>query len=200
MFYETDWKAHPILAKKSKDFRFKAQAYEKLKEGLLTKKDVQEWLTFIENDSVEIISVYSSVEELGEDRFFNHLSLYGLSRDDAQRVVDDIGDYMDYRRYGEPLVSQYGYFELNSGKILEYEEVDCTLSSEDDCKEVRPESNLSEEDLLSVTYILCYEENAKQVWEEILGEDAMEIRVGELMEELNLDADDIQVFAKNTQL
>lgn len=200
VFYETDRKAHPILAKKSKDFRFKAQAYEKLKEGLLTKKDVQEWLTFIENDSVEIISVYSSVEELGEDRFFNHLSLYGLSRDDAQRVVDDIGDYMDYRRYGEPLVSQYGYFELNSGKILEYEEVDCTLSSEDDCKEVRPESNLSEEDLLSVTYILCYEENAKQVWEEILGEDAMEIRVGELMEELNLDADDIQVFAKNTQL
>lgn len=204
VFYKTGWKAHPISAKKSKEFRFKAQAYEKLKEGLLTKKDVQEWLTYIGNDSVEIISVYSSVEELGEDRFFNHLSLYGLSRDDAQRVVDDIGDYMDYRRYGEPLVSQYGYVELSSGKILEYEEAyeeaDFTLSPENDFKEARPESNLSEEDLLSVTYILCYEENGKQVWEEILGEDAMEIRVDELMEELNLDADDIQVFAKNTQL
>lgn len=49
-------------------------------------------------------------------------------------------------------------------------------------------------------FILCYfDEKGNQCWEEILGEDVMQIRVGELIEELDCDADDIMVFDKDTQ-
>lgn len=50
-----------------------------------------------------------------------------------------------------------------------------------------------------MVFILCYTENGKDVWEEILGEDAMECRVGELCEELHCDSDDIMVFDKSDQ-
>lgn len=49
-------------------------------------------------------------------------------------------------------------------------------------------------------FILCYTDIAGQDhWEEIIGEDAMQLRVGELAEELNCSEDDIMVFDKETQ-
>ena len=50
-------------------------------------------------------------------------------------------------------------------------------------------------------FILCYTDNdGKNVWEEIIGEDAMQLRVGELAdEELHCSPDDIMVFEKTTQ-
>lgn len=50
-------------------------------------------------------------------------------------------------------------------------------------------------------FILCYtDNNGNDVWEEIIGEDAMQVRVGELAdEELYCDVDDIMVFEKTTQ-
>lgn len=45
-------------------------------------------------------------------------------------------------------------------------------------------------------FILCYtDNNGKNIWEEIIGEDAMQLRVNELAdEELHCDTDDIMVF------
>ena len=56
------------------------------------------------------------------------------------------------------------------------------------------------EDMI-MEFILCYTDlNGNDVWEEIIGEDAMQLRVGELAdEELHCDADDIMVFEKSTQ-
>lgn len=50
-------------------------------------------------------------------------------------------------------------------------------------------------------FILCYTDyDGKNVWEEIIGEDAMQLRVGELAdEELYCSTDDIMVFEKTTQ-
>lgn len=50
-------------------------------------------------------------------------------------------------------------------------------------------------------FILCYTDNdGNNVWEEIIGEDAMQLRVGELAdEELYCSTDDIMVFEKTTQ-
>lgn len=49
-------------------------------------------------------------------------------------------------------------------------------------------------------FILCYTDNENNnVWESIIGEDAMMIRVDELMDELHCDAADILVFDQNTQ-
>jgi len=49
-------------------------------------------------------------------------------------------------------------------------------------------------------FILCYTDlNNRDVWEEILGEDAMQVRVGELAEELGCEDEDILVFDFDTQ-
>lgn len=49
-------------------------------------------------------------------------------------------------------------------------------------------------------FILCYEDKTGQnVWESVLGEDAMQVRVGDLMDELNCEAEDIMVFDKKTE-
>lgn len=49
-------------------------------------------------------------------------------------------------------------------------------------------------------FILCYiDKNGNQVWESILGEDAMQVEVGDLMEELNCAAEDIMAFARNDE-
>lgn len=50
-------------------------------------------------------------------------------------------------------------------------------------------------------FILCYtNKKSEDVWELIYGEDAMQLRVGELMEELRCDAEDIMCFDKSTEL
>ena len=50
-------------------------------------------------------------------------------------------------------------------------------------------------------YIICYEDtNGSNTWEMVSGEDAMQIRVNELMEELGCEAEDIMVFDKETEL
>ena len=49
-------------------------------------------------------------------------------------------------------------------------------------------------------YIICYELDGKNVWEMVFGEDAMQIRVDELINELNCEAEDIMVFDKETEL
>lgn len=53
-------------------------------------------------------------------------------------------------------------------------------------------------------FVLCYEKvNEKgfydNVWEIIIGEDAMNVRVVELTEELNCNDEDIMVFDMETQ-
>lgn len=48
-------------------------------------------------------------------------------------------------------------------------------------------------------FIICYVENGNSVWENIIGEDAMQCRVGDLMEELNCELEDILVFDLETQ-
>lgn len=49
-------------------------------------------------------------------------------------------------------------------------------------------------------YIICYELDGKNIWEMISGEDDMQVRVNELMEELNCESEDIMVFDKETEL
>ena len=49
-------------------------------------------------------------------------------------------------------------------------------------------------------YIVCYEFDGENTWEIVSGEDAMQIRVNELMEELKCEAEDIMVFDKETEL
>lgn len=49
-------------------------------------------------------------------------------------------------------------------------------------------------------YIICYELDGENVLEMVSGEDAMQIRVNELMEELACEAEDIMVFDKETEL
>ena len=49
-------------------------------------------------------------------------------------------------------------------------------------------------------FILYYTDlNHQDVWEEIIGEDAMQVRVGELAEELDCNDEDILVFDLDTQ-
>lgn len=190
----TDW-AHLIPAKESKDFRMKGQAYEYLHKNILSNKDVKEWLSYVRDENYEIIEVYPSVEELGENKFQEILiSGFGLTYDKAQNLLYEIESYMDYDGYAEDLLMDDGYMELTSGKVIRY------VDTDDESYPEKQKDHLTDEDLLSCTHVLCYEENGKPVWEEILGDDAMEIRVGELMEELNLDADEILVFRKDTQL
>jgi len=42
--------------------------------------------------------------------------------------------------------------------------------------------------------------NGENTWEIVSGEDAMQIRINELMEELNCEAEDVMVFDKETEL
>ena len=50
-------------------------------------------------------------------------------------------------------------------------------------------------------FILCYtNKKSEDIWELIYGEDAMQLRVGELMEELGCDTEDIMCFDKSTEL
>ena len=49
-------------------------------------------------------------------------------------------------------------------------------------------------------FILCYtDKNGKDIWESVLGEDAMNVRVGELVEELGCEDKDIMVFDRETE-
>lgn len=48
-------------------------------------------------------------------------------------------------------------------------------------------------------FILCYILGKEQVWEEIIGEDAMNVRLSEICEEIDLTDDDIMVFDKDQQ-
>lgn len=49
-------------------------------------------------------------------------------------------------------------------------------------------------------YIICYELGGENIWEMVSGEDAMQIRVDELMEELGIFSVDIMVFNKEMEL
>lgn len=49
-------------------------------------------------------------------------------------------------------------------------------------------------------FVICYELNGQNVWEMISGEDAMQIRIDELMKDLNCEAEDIMVFDKDDEL
>ena len=50
-------------------------------------------------------------------------------------------------------------------------------------------------------YYLLYEnENGEQIWELVAGEDAMQLRVNELMDILNCNDDDIIVFNGDDEL
>ena len=56
----------------------------------------------------------------------------------------------------------------------------------------------------SMEFVLCYEKlNEKgfyeNTWEIIIGEDAMNVRLAELEEELGIDSDDVMVFDKETE-
>ena len=52
----------------------------------------------------------------------------------------------------------------------------------------------------NMEFILCYtDKEGKDIWESILGEDAMNVRVGELVEELNCEDEDIMVFDRETE-
>lgn len=48
-------------------------------------------------------------------------------------------------------------------------------------------------------FILCYILGKEQVWDEIIGEDAMNVRLSEICEETDLTDDDIMVFDKDQQ-
>lgn len=48
-------------------------------------------------------------------------------------------------------------------------------------------------------FILCYTFKKEQVWEEIIGEDAMNVRLSEICRETGLTEDDIMVFDKESQ-
>lgn len=49
-------------------------------------------------------------------------------------------------------------------------------------------------------YILYQDENGKNTWELVSGEDAMQVRVSELASEFGLADDDIVVFDADDQL
>ena len=50
-------------------------------------------------------------------------------------------------------------------------------------------------------YVICYSDvNGEDVWEIVSGEDAMQIRVDELVNYLSCDVDDIMVFDMDSQL
>lgn len=49
-------------------------------------------------------------------------------------------------------------------------------------------------------YILYGNESGENAWEIVSGEDAMQIRVNELMDEFGLDENDIIVFDSDDQL
>lgn len=50
-------------------------------------------------------------------------------------------------------------------------------------------------------YVICYESlNGDCVWEIVAGEDCMNVRIEELMNILDCDADDIMVFDMDSQL
>lgn len=50
-------------------------------------------------------------------------------------------------------------------------------------------------------YVICYENaNGKNVWEIVDGEDAMQIRVSELVDKLLCDDEDILVFDIDSRL
>lgn len=49
-------------------------------------------------------------------------------------------------------------------------------------------------------FILCYtDKELNDVWESVLGEDAMQLRVWELAEKLGCDTDDIMCFDRSTE-
>lgn len=49
-------------------------------------------------------------------------------------------------------------------------------------------------------FILCYtNKESEDVWELVYGEDAMQIRVTELVEELGCNEDEIMCFDKSTE-
>lgn len=52
----------------------------------------------------------------------------------------------------------------------------------------------------SFVNIICYELQGENTWEMVSGEDAMQIRVDELMKKLDCEAQDIMVFDKTTEL
>ena len=49
-------------------------------------------------------------------------------------------------------------------------------------------------------YYILYEINNKKTWELVSGEDAMQIRIDELVNKLGIDADDIVVFDSEDEL
>ena len=50
-------------------------------------------------------------------------------------------------------------------------------------------------------YVICYTDaNGEDVWEVVYGEDAMQIRVSELFDELLCNDEDIMVFDIDSQL
>lgn len=52
-----------------------------------------------------------------------------------------------------------------------------------------------------MSYIICYiDMNSNTVWESIYGEDAMQVRVSELMDKFECDSGEIMVFDIDSQL
>ena len=52
----------------------------------------------------------------------------------------------------------------------------------------------SEENDKSNEWIICYTKDGEDVWESVLGEDAMQCRVSEITEETGCTAEDVRVF------
>ena len=76
----------------------------------------------------------------------------------------------------------------------------CTASQSDGYSQIM---RICDAAIGEMNFILCYtNRDGKDVWEEIIGEDAMEVRVGEIAEEElfpGMNEDDIMVFNKSTQ-
>lgn len=124
-FLSTEWNAHVIPAKESKDFKNEAMAYEKVKNGNLSEKEAREWLQFNTSGMYKIETIYSGKEDLGEDLLLTHLSLYGILESQAMQLREDVLDgYFDYAKYAERFLNQDGYLELNSGKVIKYMEME----------------------------------------------------------------------------
>ena len=77
-------------------------------------------------------------------------------------------------------------------------EINFTVSIYND-DETKP---ITEEDKITpISFILCYTDDKNNpIWEEVIGEDAMQVRVGEIMDEFHLAAEDVKCFSKLSEL
>lgn len=99
------------------------------------------------------------------------------------------------------MFNEYGS-KIFKDKTLEYAwEKDAFIMTMEDLVELGTE--IITEDL-SMEFVLCYEKLNESgfyenTWETIIGEDAMNIRLTELEDELEINPDDVMVFNRDTE-